>query len=102
MGRLVCLSTYRRILKNKIPMLFHEYVFFHRQNQGKTQNEIAVKACLDRSSVSRMENGEMPIHRDDAVMLTRALNMPELLDLYCSECVVCREKMKRTKRKPAL
>jgi transcriptional regulator with XRE-family HTH domain len=87
------LETYRQKKKGKLPRLFREYIRACRQNQGDSQEKIALETCLDRSSISRMESGAMPIHKEDAVVLCRALNRPDLLDIYCRECTVYQERV---------
>jgi transcriptional regulator with XRE-family HTH domain len=94
------LETYRQQKKVRSPKLFREYIRICRQNQGDSQEKLALDTCLDRSSISRMESGALPIHKEDAVMLARALNRLDLLDVYCWECCVYQERMK-SQPKPA-
>lgn len=63
-------------LKNNIKFL--------RKNKNISQEELAKKIGVNRSTISRIENGEIETTIDNIVKISIALNVP-LNDLVCKD-----------------
>lgn len=58
----------------------NENIKYLRTKNGVSQQELANKVGIDRSTISRIENNEIDTTIDNAVKIAEALNIP-LLDL---------------------
>ena len=59
-----------------MPRIFSQNIKYLRQQKGISQQELADKLNLDRSSISRWENGEMDITVGNAIQLANFFNIP--------------------------
>lgn len=56
--------------------LFNKNLKFIRQQKGMSQQELADKLKIDRSTVSRWENDEMDVTVGNALLVADVLNIP--------------------------
>lgn len=74
----------RVIDKELIHKDFGEYIAEARRKQKLYQAELATKAGISQSYLSRMENGQRDIDLSDAIRLCKALDIPlaDFVDKY--------------------
>lgn len=56
--------------------LFNKNLKYMRQQRGMSQQELADKLKIDRSTVSRWENDEMDVTVGNAIQVANVLNIP--------------------------
>lgn len=59
-----------------MPRIFNKNLKFIRQQKGISQQELADKLKLDRSTISRWENDEMDITVGNAIQISNFFNIP--------------------------
>lgn len=63
---------------------FNKNLKYVRKKLGLSQDEIAQKMGVDRTSISRWENDKMDITVDNAILTAKALNVP-VIDFLCKD-----------------
>lgn len=94
------LDEYR--LKKGLQLPFGQAVAALRNIRGITQQDLVktVEPKMDRSFLSKQENGKLKVSPENAVAVTKALAAPALLVSYCAECPV-KQYLESLKPKPA-
>lgn len=68
-----------------------EAVRVARERRGLYQYQLAQKAYLSRSAMSRLELGQVEPTDEVLCQIARVLNCPEILEERCQQCIVSRE-----------
>lgn len=77
-----------------------EAVRVAREKRGLYQYQLAQRAYLSRSAMSRLELGLIEPADEVICQIARVLNCPELLEHRCQQCVISRE-LRRLKTREA-
>lgn|GEM_PF-4626801 len=62
-----------------------------RIDSGLTQLQLSFRMGVDRSTVSRWENGALSIEADDLIRFIDATGKTELIKYYCWKCPISKK-----------
>jgi len=87
-GVVIDLDTYR--MQKGMRLSFGQAMAACRNMRGLTQEELVnlIELEIDRSVISKQENGKLKVSPESAVATAKALKVPKLAGCYCTECAV--------------